>query len=205
MTFLETSGLPVLHEGYFYIPLLLGLLALAWLYNRPRARGRRRAYAMSLEAATTTAEREHAEAAEQQRDGIVQRVGFETRPILDRDAYPVLVLLEEVARQTGPGLRAMAHVSLGETLSPVASATRHDRTLAIEAIGGEWLDLGLFDGEGRLVLAVELAGSGRRGVARRVETRRNALARAGVPLVEVPRGFDRETVLGEIRRLLTAG
>jgi hypothetical protein len=137
----------------------------------------------------------------------ISKVGFETRPLLNKEEYPVLLLLEEVVREIGGGFRVMAQTSLGEVIRPSrSSASKDDRDLAFRSINSKRLDFSIFDRFGRLVLAVEYQGSGHYHSTSfiRDAVKKEALRKAGVTLLEVPIRFRADDVKRQVLQLLIA-
>jgi len=165
-------------------PFLAGLLLLI-LVLRALTRGRRKDWRA-------------VRAAEQMR--AVERSRFERRPLLNREEARVLPVLERAARGAGTGLRVMAQTSLGEVIRPVG----HDGSEAFAAINAKRLDFAVFDRQGLIVCAVEYHGTGHfQGAAEaRDRVKREALRRAGVPLVEVYPDFEPSGLVREVREVL---
>jgi len=130
----------------------------------------------------------------------VARSGFERRPLLNREEARVLPFLERAAREAGLGHRVMAQTSLGEVIRPVGGADPE----AFAAINAKRLDFAIFDRQGLIACAVEYHGTGHfQGAARaRDRVKREALRRAGVPLVEVYPDFEPAGLVREVREAL---
>ncbi|MEZ5754393.1 MAG: DUF2726 domain-containing protein [Paracoccaceae bacterium] len=123
----------------------------------------------------------------------IARVEFESTPLLNRKEARLLPLLESAARDLRAGHRVMAQTSLGELIRPRAdSATPDDRSAAFASINSKRLDFAIIDRAGHLALAVEYQGEGHhQGTAfMRDAVKREALRRAGIPLIEVDPDFD---------------
>lgn len=59
----------------------------------------------------------------------ISRVEFETVRLLNKDEYPLLLLLEKLLCEAGKGHRVMAQTSMGEILRPKQTlGTREDQT-----------------------------------------------------------------------------
>ncbi len=122
----------------------------------------------------------------------VSKVSFERKPLLNKSEYRVLVELEQIAKDAKQGLRVMAQTSLGEVLSPIKSGgdwkVRKD---AFASINSKRLDFAVFDRFGLLVIAIEYQGSGHyhQKTFMRDAVKKEALRRAGVPYLEVPKGM----------------
>lgn len=143
----------------------LGLLAVLWLLRRWLGRDRGRARARALLRA-------------------VRGSGFEVVPLLNGEEARLLPVLERAAARAGPGFRVMAQVSLGEVIRPLPGPRQRE---ALAAINAKRLDFAVFDAAGRLRAAVEYHGGGhwRNHATLRDAAKREALARAGVPLIEL--------------------
>ncbi len=137
-------------------------------------------------------------AAEQMR--AVERSRFERRPLLNREEARVLPVLERAAREAGLGHRVMAQTSLGEVIRPVGRGDPE----AFAAINAKRLDFAIFDRQGLIACAIEYHGTGHfQGAAEaRDRVKREALHRAGVPLVEVHPGFEVAGLVREVREAL---
>lgn len=123
----------------------------------------------------------------------IARVEFECTPLLNRKEARLLPLLESATRDLCAGHRVMAQTSLGELIRPRPdSAGPDDRNAAFASINSKRLDFAIIDRAGRLALAVEYQGEGHhQGTAfMRDAVKREAIRRAGVPLIEVEPDFD---------------
>lgn len=135
----------------------------------------------------------------------VSRVEFETVRLLNKEEYPLLILLERLVEGKGTGHRVMAQTSLGEILRPKqGSASKQDIDNAFASINSKRLDFAIIDRTGLLALAIEYQGSGHySGKAfMRDAVKREALRKAGVKMLEVPTGFDAETVKKQVMKAL---
>lgn len=132
----------------------------------------------------------------------VSRVQFECRPLLIKSQARWLFVIEEVADSIG-NLRVMAQVSLDEALKPVHGPGREARRKARTAIHAKRLDFGLFDETGMLVLALEYAGLyDDKWRLARAAVKREVLARANVPLIEIDPDMDEEALQEQMLRIL---
>ncbi len=137
----------------------------------------------------------------------VAKVSFEKRRLLNMGEYDVFRLLERLVSQAGTGHRVMAQTSLGELIQPrPASADRAARKDAHASINSKRLDFAIVDRFGLLAVAVEYQGSGHyhHKTFMRDAVKREALRRAGVTLIEVPRKWDREVLAAQIGNVLHA-
>jgi Protein of unknown function (DUF2726) len=138
----------------------------------------------------------------------VSRVEFETVKLLNREEYPLLVLLEKLVDEVKGGRRVMAQTSLGEILRPKQTmGSADERSGAFSSINSKRLDFAIFDRYGFLVLAIEYQGSGHYSQKAfiRDAVKKEALRKAGVPFLEVPLKFEPDTVRREVLRHLRAG
>ena len=120
-------------------------------------------------------------------------VDFETTPLLNAEEARLLPLLENIVRAHGTGHRVMAQTSLGELIRPRStSGTAMARQAAYASINSKRLDFALVNRFGNLVAGVEYHGSGhyQNHAFLRDAVKREALRKAGVPLIEVPHGFN---------------
>ena len=135
----------------------------------------------------------------------IARVEFECTPLLNRQEARLLPLLETTARDLRAGHRVMAQTSLGELIRPKPeSASEDDRSAAFASINATRIDFAILDRAGRLAVAVEYQGSGHhQGHAfMRDAVKKEALRRAGVPLIEVEPDFDATHLRRRISGLL---
>ncbi len=132
-------------------------------------------------------------------------VAFETVPLLNKEEARLLYTLEETVKALGPGYRLMAQTSLGEIIQPVGKhGTSEDRRRAFASINSKRIDFGLFNRYGRLVIAVEYQGSGhyQQRTFMRDAVKREAIRKAGVPYLEIPKDFVRGKVQAQIIEIL---
>lgn len=135
----------------------------------------------------------------------IAKVNFEKTRLLNKEEARLLPVLERAARATGQGYRVMAQTSLGEVIAPIKrGVSSSDAQAAFASINSKRLDFAIFDRFGMLVCAVEYQGSGHhQGKAfMRDAVKKEALRRAGVPLVEVQRNYVPFEVEDIIARIL---
>ena len=135
----------------------------------------------------------------------ISKVEFQTVLLLNREELTVLAVLEPLIAERCDGYRLMAQTSLGEIIRPKpGSGSKQDCDLAFRSINSKRLDFAIFDRSGRLVLALEYQGSGhyRETSFMRDAVKREALRKAGVPMLEVPVRFNPEELAGQVRRAL---
>ena len=121
----------------------------------------------------------------------VEQVGFRTVPLLNKTESGVWAVLTE-ALKDHPGLSLMAQISMGEILEPdPATGSDAQRDAAFRSINSKRIDMGVFDQDHRLRVAIEVQGSGHflGNAEARDKVKREVFTRAGVPLVEV---FERD-------------
>lgn len=102
----------------------------------------------------------------------------------------------------------MAQVSLGEIVAPKRDGgTPEQRARAFDAINSKRVDLAVFDPALTLRLIVEYQGSGhyQEDAILRDAIKREALRRAGVPMLEVEQGYQPEAVREALRARLGLG
>ncbi|MHA3976236.1 DUF2726 domain-containing protein [Halovulum sp. GXIMD14794] len=130
----------------------------------------------------------------------VGQVGFRTVPLLNKTESGVWAILED-ALADHPGLSLMAQISMGEILEPdPATGSDAQRDAAFRSINSKRIDMGVFDQDHRLRVAIEVQGSGHflGNAEARDKVKREVFSRAGVPLVEV---FERDKPAAIVARL----
>lgn len=140
-----------------------------------------------------------------QQMSMISKVAFETVPLMNRDEFRVYLVLERVISERRDGYRLMAQTSLGEIIRPKASlGSKDDRDLAFRSINSKRLDFTIFDKSGRLALAIEYQGSGHyhEKSFMRDAVKREALRKAGVPLMEVSAVFNPDELAEQVRQTL---
>lgn len=125
-------------------------------------------------------------ALDQQRDDIAA-VSLSTKPSLTPDEARVRVIVQSVLNECGNGLMIMSRVSLGALLEPGPEAVGPERAHAIAALADKYIDFGIFDRVGRLVVALEVSAAeddlNPKEKSRAVV--REALSRAGIGSVSL--------------------
>lgn len=135
----------------------------------------------------------------------VSKVDFQTKRLLNKEEYPILLILEEIAREIGNGYRVMAQVSLGEVLDVnKASGTDVERDRAFRSINSKRLDFAVFDKMGFMVVAVEYQGSGHyhQNGFMRDAVKREAIRKAGVHMIEIEAKHDPVETARRIKTVL---
>lgn len=142
-----------------------------------------------------------------QMDAIAQ-VGFEKTRLMNKGEFAVFITLEQTAQQLGRGLRVMAQVNLGEILRPDPAASKTQRDEAFASINSKRVDFLVINRTGEAALAVEVQGSGHhlgKTAFIRDAVKREALRRAGIPLLEVdPASMRPEDIAAQMSRQLSA-
>ena len=135
----------------------------------------------------------------------ISKVDFERSRLLNKEEARLLPLLETIARQAKAGHRIMAQTSLGEVLKPrKESGSATELRNAFASINSKRLDFAVIDRAGFIVCAVEYQGSGHfQGNAfMRDSVKREALRRAKIPFIEVPKNFDPVDIKKSIGQIL---
>lgn len=142
-----------------------------------------------------------------QMDAIAQ-VGFEKTRLMNKSEFAVFTTLERTAQQLGRGLRVMAQVNLGEILRPDPTADKTQRDEAFASINSKRVDFIVINRTGEAALAVEVQGSGHhlgKTAFIRDAVKREALRRAGIPILEVdPASMRPEDIAAQMSRQLSA-
>lgn len=133
----------------------------------------------------------------------VSKVNFEKCNLLNKSEARLLPALEGLVREVGKGQRVMAQTSLGEIIRPV-SKDKGDWARANASINSKRLDFAIFNRYGILVAAIEYQGSGHhhQKTFMRDAVKREALRRAGVPMIEVQQNGSEETLRSQLLPLL---
>ncbi len=116
---------------------------------------------------------------------------FEKRRVMHRSELQLLSKVEQIATEQGAGHRVMAQISLGELIQPQQlRAPQNTSDAALASIYESRVGLVVLDSTGVVVLVVEaLPGyPGQDAVLLRDAVKREALRRAGIPVVEVEQG-----------------
>ena len=133
----------------------------------------------------------------------ISLVKFERTRILNAAEARLLPLLEGVAKDIGQGHRVMAQTSLGELIRPVSPDKRR-WARANASVNSKRLDFAIVNAKGYLAVAVEYQGSGHyhNDSFIRDAVKREALRKAGVPMIEVPKSFNETKLKEELSDLL---
>lgn len=110
----------------------------------------------------------------------VQAAGFSSKPVMNKSEYQVFLHVEELIQTRYRGCRLFAQTSLGEILGS-------DDQKAFISINSKRIDMLIMGTDGYPAVAIEYQGTGHyQGDAEvRDAIKREALERAGVPLVEI--------------------
>ena len=178
------------------IPFLIALLVLQIALG-PMKR-KRRASKSSEKERRPSSEWKAERAAEQM--WAVEQGDFERKQLLNREEARVLPVLDEVVQELDQGHRVMAQTSLGEVIRPKG----RDTYAAFAAINSKRLDFAIFDRRGLIACAIEYQGTGhyQQGAASRDAVKREALEKAGVPMLEVFPDFTEEGLRREVGDVL---
>lgn len=140
----------------------------------------------------------------QQADAIA-RVDFVRTPLMNKGEYRVFAVLERSISQLGRGYRVMAQVNLGEILRPDDKTPEPLKTDAFASINSKRVDFLIIDRAGHAALAVEVQGSGHylgQTAFLRDAVKKEALRRAGVPLLEATPDMRPDEIVAQMTRLL---
>ncbi|WP_158217891.1 DUF2726 domain-containing protein [Marinibacterium profundimaris] len=134
----------------------------------------------------------------------VAAADFDRQRLLNHSEYRLLLQLESILPRVAPDHRLMAQVSLPEVIRPRGDASTREWKRAFHAINAKRLDFAVFDRGGYLACAIEFQGSGHYLDAEKTFVRdavkREALRRAGIPLIEIDPSFKAEDVEATLRR-----
>ncbi len=135
----------------------------------------------------------------------ISKVNFERVRILNKSEYRVFVALEKIVENLGDGHRVLAQTSLGELIKPDSkSGDWKERKAAFASINSKRLDFAVIDKFGLLTVAVEYQGKGHHQdkAFARDAVKREALRRAGVPMIEVAKGTMPSELRAEIAKYI---
>lgn len=116
-----------------------------------------------------------------------------------------MIALEAFVDEFQTGHRVMAQTSMGEILRPKKdTGEAYERRDAHASINSKRLDFALFGDDGLIALAVEYQGTGHhQGKAfARDAVKKEALRRAGVPVLEVNAGMKPSAMRAQLMELL---
>ena len=133
----------------------------------------------------------------------ISLVKFERTRILNASEAQLLPILEAVVTDAGLGHRVMAQTSLGELIRPI-SGDKSKWARANASINSKRLDFAIVNSKGYLAVAVEYQGSGHYHNQSfiRDAVKREALRKAGVPMIEVAKSFNATRLKEELSELL---
>ena len=129
---------------------------------------------------------------------------FRKQKLLNGPEYRLFCQLEDLLPGIAPGHRLMAQTSMAELVLPAGNREDPAWKKAFNAINAKRLDFAIIDPAGYLACAIEYQGSGHYIDAdttfMRDAVKREALRRAGVPLIEIDSNFEKEDVEASLRR-----
>ncbi|MCT2538560.1 DUF2726 domain-containing protein [Sedimentimonas flavescens] len=129
---------------------------------------------------------------------LVVNNGYRVVPLLNRLEARVLPMLEKIAREMGEGHRVLAQVALSQVVHAVSpDGTEDTFSDANKALAGEHLDLALLDRRGFVVAAIECHATTEVPSdfqISRSQAKRDALAKAGLKLIDLPPEADEALV-----------
>ncbi|QEW19779.1 hypothetical protein LA6_001969 [Marinibacterium anthonyi] len=138
----------------------------------------------------------------------VAGAAFRKQRLLNHGEYKLLLQIEDILPNIAPRHRLMAQTSLSEVIRPVGDGVSKEWKQAFHAINAKRLDFAIFDSAGYLACAVEYQGAGHYTDQTRTFVRdavkREALRRAGVPLIEIEPTFTKPDIEAALRRHLPA-
>jgi len=110
----------------------------------------------------------------------VRAAAFSSKPVMNKSEYQVFLLIEQLVQKRYRGCRLFAQTSLGEILG---SSDQQ----AFKSINSKRIDMLIMGTDGYPAVAIEYQGTGHyQGDAEiRDAIKREALERAGIPLVEI--------------------
>ncbi len=137
----------------------------------------------------------------------VHQSGFERTRLLNKEEALLLPILEDTVRSLGQGYRVMAQTSLGELIRPIGSnGNTENHRNALAAINSKRLDFAIIDQSNYLVCAVEYQGTGhyQDRAFMRDAVKREALRKAGVPMIEPTPGITADSLTMMVRTAISA-
>ena len=135
----------------------------------------------------------------------ISKVNFEKKKLMNASEYRVFASIEEHVSQLDGGYRVMAQTSLGELIGPTkASGDWKDQKDAFASINSKRVDFAIIDKFGLLSLAIEYQGSGHyhQKTFMRDAVKKEALRRAKVPYLEVPKGMKPSELKSKVTEIL---
>ncbi|WP_323035292.1 DUF2726 domain-containing protein [Pararhodobacter sp.] len=172
-----------------------------------RLRGRRRGTRTAWRYSQNTAGRRDMRDPKLQAEAIA-RVGFVKTPLMNKGEYRVFSILERTSAGLRDGYRVMAQVNLGEFLKPEPQTEVALKEEAFASINSKRVDFLIIDRTGQGALAVEYQGSGHylgQTAFLRDAVKKEALRRAGIPLLEVTPDMRPDDITAQMKRLLGIG
>lgn len=183
-------------DYWFILPILIFSL-IAKLFFRGRGRGREPGSNFDTRQSKTTGLHDPAEQLR-----AITNAKFQRKRLLNQTEFKVF---RAVDRALPFGYRLMAQTSLGEVLGATKSSDPIADRRAHAAINSKRLDIAIIDRGGFVALAIEVQGDGHYGKHTtfiRDAVKREALRRAGIPMLEVYPDWEDARIQAEMSRHL---
>lgn len=131
----------------------------------------------------------------------ISKVHFEKRKLMNPEEYRVFVQVEKTVSEIRAGYQVMAQTSLGEFIKPSKQTDWRTNKDAFASVNSKRIDIIVLDKFGHVALAIEYQGSGhhQNGAFMRDAVKREALRRAGIPMLEVQVDTKPEEVRAKVR------
>lgn len=135
---------------------------------------------------------------DQQMNAVLQ-VNFQLKPILNKEEYRLLPILDEIIEYLGTDYRLIMQASMGEPITPSAR-TAEAKERARRSVNSKRLDFAIIDRAGLLQLAIEYQGSGhyQKNAFARDAVKREALRRAGVHMLEIHQDHTAQKIRADV-------
>lgn len=129
----------------------------------------------------------------------VAEADFAPQPLLNKEESRLLPILDATIRDLDAGHRVIIQTSLAEVIS-ASGASNDIRRRGHASINSKRLDFGVVDRAGLLKVAIEYQGSGHydKRTFQRDAVKREALRKAGIPMMEVGKDFSPDQVRTEL-------
>ncbi|MBI2235479.1 MAG: DUF2726 domain-containing protein [Magnetospirillum sp.] len=173
-------------ESFIVLVLIIGLAA--YLFRHPRPNG--------TPSAKTFPHNQKVNYAIQQLDTVMNSV-YSPKKLMNSNEYKVFSIVEKELRRQRQGNRIFSQVSMGQILS--ASGAAYD------AINSKRVDLLIIDSRGMPKVVIEHQGEGHNqgNAAARDAVKKEALRRAGIPLIETYDADSEEDVRHKVFSVLS--
>jgi len=201
-------------ELLFPLPILLVILFFAW--PRPYPKSKRKPRVIRNNPTSLKSRPKKSYKSPQNNFGMadptnqleaISKVHFEKKKLMNSSEYRVFVAIEKHVVDLGKGYRVMAQTSLGELIKPSKTAGDwKNQKDAFASINSKRVDFAVIDKFGMLRLAVEYQGSGHyhHKTFMRDAVKKEALRRADVPFLEVPKGMKPSELKEKIETILAS-